>query len=68
MGGIFELVWVGVPLQKFLHSVQYNIGTIGVGFDDGLQVERGEGDVPHCVVRLEGVSYIGVALDEKNLL
>jgi len=33
-----------------------------MGFDDGLQVECGEGDVTHGIVGLQSVSDVGVSL------
>jgi hypothetical protein len=62
LGGIFELVRIGVSLEKFLHPVEDDVGPVGVGLDDRLQVERGERDVTHCVVGLECVRYVGVTL------
>jgi hypothetical protein len=62
LGGIFELVRIGVSLEKFLHPMEDHVSPVGVGLDDRLQVERGEGDVSHCIVGLECVRYVGVTL------
>ena len=42
-----------------------NICPVRMSLDDWLQVEGGEGDVPHGVVGLQRVGYVGVTLKSE---